>query len=406
VAAFRYRAATPAGDVRAGVVEATSVSEAMESLRRTGLLPIEAFETKAVSPAGAPSQRPPDAAMRQALINVIGELAVLLDAGMTLDRALGVSVENTRRPALKAVLVLLRDRVKEGVSLSRALKELGSTLPPMASAMAEAGEANGQLARALARLAETLDYGEALRRTIVSSLIYPALLITVATGVIGVMLLFVIPQFETLFSDQAVKLPFATRMVMGASHLLRTYGWEAALALAVAGVAGNQALRRPDARRALDQAQLSLPLVGALTAKAETARLARVLASLVDGGVPLPTALGIAERSLTNRVMLEAVSEVAAGLKRGGGLSRPLADTGLFPSMAISFIRTGEETAQLGLMLTRLADVLDREVRTTLQRLVELITPVVTLGMAAIVGGVIASIISAILGFNDLAISS
>jgi len=404
VAAFRYRAATTAGDLRAGVLEAGSAREAMDSLRRTGLIPIEALETK--SAAGGSGKKAPGAAMRQALINALGELAVLLDAGMTLDRALALSVDNASRPPLKATMALLRDRVKEGVALSRAMKELGVALPPMASAMAEAGEANGKLAQALARLAETLDYGEALRRTIVSSLIYPGLLIAVATGVIGVMLLFVIPQFETLFSDQAVKLPFATRMVMGASHLLRTYGWAVLLGLVALVVFVSQAAKRPQTRRALDSLLLSTPMVGPLAAKAETARFARVLASLVDGGVPLPTALGIAERSLNNHVLLQAVGKVAAGLKQGGGLSRPLAETRLFPAMAISFIRTGEETAQLGLMLTRLADVLDREVRTTLQRLVELITPVVTLGMAAIVGGVIASIISAILGFNDLAISS
>jgi general secretion pathway protein F len=401
---FRYRAATVAGELRAGVLEAASVGEVMENLRRTGLIPIEALETK--SAPGAVGQKAPNSATRQALIHALGELAVLLDAGMTLDRALSVSLENARGPAVKATFAVLRERVKEGVALSRAVKDLGPTFPPMASAMIEAGEANGKLAQAIGRLAATLDYGEALRRTIVSSLIYPALLIAVATSVIGVMLLFVIPQFETLFSDQAVKLPFATRMVMGASHLLRTYGWAAALVCAVAAVAIPQALKRPDVRRSLDRTLLSMPAVGSLISKAETARFARVLASLVDGGAPVPTALAIAARSLTNHPMISAVSQVSATLKEGGGLSRPLADTGLFPAMAISFIRTGEETAQLGLMLTRLADVLDRDVRTTLQRLVEMITPVVTLGMAAIVGGVIASIISAILGFNDLAISS
>ncbi|HZZ90158.1 MAG TPA: type II secretion system F family protein [Caulobacteraceae bacterium] len=404
MATYRYRAATPAGDLRAGVLEGASAADVLESLRRTGLIPIEAAETR-IAGSGVGKGRP-NAAARQALINALGELAVLLDAGMTLDRALSISVENARTPALKATMTLLRDRVKEGAQLSRAMRELRATLPPMASAMTEAGEANGRLAQALARLAETLDYGEALRRTIVSSLIYPALLISIATGVIGVMLLFVIPQFETLFSDQAVKLPFATRMVMGASHLLRAYGWAAALCLVVGVFLGSQALRRPQARRALDRALLAIPTIGPLAAKAETARFARVLASLVDGGVPVPTALGIAERSIANQLMRQAVSDVGAGLKQGGGLSRPLAETGLFPSMAISFIRTGEETAQLGLMLGRLADVLDREVRTTLGRLVELITPIVTLGMAAMVGGVIASIISAILGFNDLAISS
>lgn len=402
MAAFRYRAATASGEVRAGVLEAGSAAEALNSLRRLGLLPIEAVETRARADGPAKTA---GGVPRQAVINVLGELAVLLDAGMTLDRALAVSVDNAQNPVLKAALGGVRDRVKEGAALSRALRAQGGLFPPLACAMAEAGEANGELAKALTRLAETLDREEALRRTIVSALIYPALLVVVATSVICVVLLYVVPQFETLFSDSTVKLPFATRMVMGASRALRAYGLIAAGLIVATVLAAREAMKRPDARRGLERRLLSAPVVGPLIAKAETARFARVLASLVEGGVPLPTALNIAKRSLSNSHMAEAVGDVADGLKEGAGLSRRLAETRLFPPMAISFLRTGEETARLGLMLTRLADVLDREVRTTLQRLVDLITPVVTLVMAALVGGIIASLISAILGFNDLALS-
>lgn len=401
---YRYRAATSAGEVRLGVMDAPSIEQAMERLRRGGLIPLEASET--TTRADAVGSHRPDSATRQALINVLGELAVLLGAGMTLDRSLAISVENADRPALTAILAGLHARVTEGVSLSRAFSELGAVFPPMVSAMAEAGEANGKLDQALARLAETLDRGEALRRVVVSSLIYPALLFCVTGGVIGMMLLFVVPQFETVFSDQSVKLPFATRLVMAASHGLKTYGWAGALVIAAGVFAAREGLKRPLARRWLDRALLTTPALGPLVTKAELARFSRVLASLVDGGVPLPTALGIAQRSLTNVHLSEAVARVGAGLKRGGGLSGPLAATRLFPPLAISFLRTGEETARLGLMLDRLADVLDRDVRTTVQRFTDILTPLITLTMAAVVGGVIASIISAILGFNDLALPS
>jgi general secretion pathway protein F len=401
--AFRYRAATASGDLKIGVLEASSPADALERLRRNGLAPIEAVQTRSAPERGGAR---PGAAGRQAMINAVADLGVLLGAGMPLDRSLAICVDNARTPQLKGVLEKALARVKEGAALSAAMLEAGPAFPPMASAMAEAGEANGRLDEALQRLAATLDRGEALRRTVVSALIYPALLICVATGVIGVMLLFVIPQFENLFSDATVKLPLATRVVMGASQALRSYGWVAMLALGGAGFALRQALRAPGARQGLDEAVLKVPGVSGLVTKAETARFSRVLASLVDGGVPLPTALGIARRSLTNTHMADAISRVAAGLKQGGGLSAPLAATGLFPPMAVSFLRTGEETAQLGPMLDRLADVLERDLRTALQRLVDLITPTVTLLMAALVGGIIASIISAILGFNDLALPS
>jgi general secretion pathway protein F len=342
--------------------------------------------------------------MRQGIANALGELAVLLNAGLALDRALSVCVDNLTRPGLKAVFAKLRDRVRHGTSLSRAMMETDGVFPPMASAMAEAGEASGKLDESLSRLAETLDRAEALRQTIVSSLVYPALLLIIAVGVILVMLLFVVPQFEDLFSDAGAKLPFMTRMILAASHLVKSYGLIGCLTMVVAGIATARWIKQPRIRRRVDRRLLDLPLLGAVLRKAETARFARTLGSLLNGGVPLPAALTIAQRSLSNVHMAEAIDRVSSGLKQGGGLSGPLAATGLFPPIAMSFLRTGEETAQLGLMLNRLADVLDREVRTAIQRLISVMTPAITVLMGGVVATVIASIMSAILGFNDLAL--
>lgn len=404
MAAFAYRAATASGELKSGVLEVASRGEAVERLSRQGLIPIETTPIRAAGPVRVAAS--PGAAVRRAMINAFGELAVLLGAGLSLDRSLSVCVDNTANPPLKTALAAVLNRVKEGAPLSRALAEARGLFPPMASAMAEAGEANGRLDAALTRLAETLDRGEALRQTVTSSMVYPILLMGLAISVILMMLLFVVPQFEGLFADQAAKLPFATRMVLGASHLLRSYGWAALAALTAGGVAVWRWLKQPAVRTAFDRAILGAPKLGGLIKAAETARFARVLGSLVDGGVPLPTALGIAQRSLANAHMAAAVGRVGVGLKEGAALARPLAATGLFPPMAISFLRTGEETAQLPLMLVRLADVLDRDVRTALERLISVLTPAITIVMGAVVAGVIASILSAILGFNDLALSS
>jgi general secretion pathway protein F len=178
----------------------------------------------------------------------------------------------------------------------------------------------------------------------------------------------------------------------------------AALVLVVAIVALYRWLKRPHVRRAFDRRLLKVPTLGNVVRNAETARFARTLGSLLDGGVALPTALGIAQRSIANVHMSESIDKVTRGLKQGGGLSGPLAATGLFPPMALSFLRTGEETAQLGLMLNRLADVLDRDVRTAIQRMISFMTPAITVLMGGVVATVIASIMSAILGFNDLAL--
>jgi general secretion pathway protein F len=386
------------------VLEGSSRDDALLRLKRLGLMPIEAVET--AGKASKEAKVRANSAMRQGIANALGELSVLLNAGLSLDRALQVCVENiTRPPALKGVFAKLRDKVRHGSALSRGMMDSGGVFPPMASAMAEAGEASGKLDESLGRLAGTLDRAEALRQTIVSSLVYPALLLVVATGVILVMLLFVVPQFEDLFSDMpSAKLPTMTHIVMGASRFVRSYGLVAALILVVAVIAFYRWLKRPHVRRAFDRRLLKVPALGNVVRNAETARFARTLGSLLDGGVALPTALGIAQRSIANTHMSESIDKVTRGLKQGGGLSGPLAATGLFPPMALSFLRTGEETAQLGLMLNRLADVLDRDVRTAIQRMISFMTPAITVFMGGVVATVIASIMSAILGFNDLAL--
>ncbi|MEO8927778.1 MAG: type II secretion system F family protein [Caulobacteraceae bacterium] len=403
MATFRYRAATAGGAVRAGALEGASRAEVVQQLRRLGLMPIETVE--ATGEADAKATLKTNSRTRQAAINAMGELAVLLDAGLTLDRSLGVCVENILDPGVKAVFAKLHEQVKEGAPLSRAMTESRGLFPPMASAMAEAGEADGRLGAALARLAESLDRAEALRQTVVSSLVYPALLMVVATSVVMVMLLFVVPQFEGMFSDNQAKLPLITRIVMGASDGVRHYGWLVAIVIVGAVLGVRQWLKRPGVRVAFDRSLLAAPQIGRLVINAQTAAFARTLGSLVDGGVPLPTALSIAQRSVSNSHMAGEIGKVAAGLKEGGGLSGPLAATGVFPSMALSFLRTGEETAQLGKMLERLADVLDRQVRSTIARMIAILTPAITVVMGAVVATVIASIMSAILGFNDLALA-
>lgn len=403
MATYRYRAATAGGQLKSGVLEGTSRADAIERIKRLGLMPIETVETSTKTKGDEKKLRL-NTATRRGIVNAIGELAVLLSAGLPLDRALAVVVENLSRPSVKTVFAKLRDRVRQGASLARAMTESNGAFSPMASAMAEAGEASGKLDESLSRLGETMERAENLRQTIVSSMVYPVMLMVIASSVILIMLLFVVPQFEDLFQDTGAKLPVMTQVIMGASHMVKYYGVYAAGFIAIAVFLLYRWVQQPSVRRLVDRQVLRLPIIGSIVRNAETARFARTLGSLIDGGVPLAAALAIAQRSLANTHMHDAVEKVSTGLRQGGGLSTPLAQTALFPPMAISFLRTGEETAQLGLMLSRLADVLDRDVRTAIARLITIMTPVITVTMAALVGTIIASIMSAILGFNDLAV--
>src|SRR6202012_2352494 len=186
-----------------------------------------------------------------------------------------VCVENLTRPAVKNVFARLRDRVRHGASLARAMTESNGAFSPMASAMAEAGEASGKLDESLSRLGETMERAETLRQTIVSSMVYPIMLIIIATSVILVMLLFVVPQFENLFTDTGAKLPFMTQVVMAASHAVQNYGIVGSGLAAVAVFLLARWARQPSVKRVLDRQILNAPVFGNVVRNAETARFAR-----------------------------------------------------------------------------------------------------------------------------------
>ena len=379
------------------------MAAATMSVRRLGARPIElAPVTKTV---GIPKVRTLNGKSRSIIINLIGELAVLLSASLPLDRALGLAIANVEDKPLAVAFAKMLAEVREGATLSSAMARRRDLFSPAAAAMAEAGEANGRLGPALARLAEMLERAEDLRRLIANAMIYPIALTTIAVGVILLMLLFVVPQFESLFATTQAKLPAASLFVMGVSRFVRDYGWWILGGLAAFFLLIRQLLAGSAARAARDRLILRVPQLGTLVRSIETARFARTLGVLIEGNVALPNALLLARRTIGNSHISAAVGTVAEGVRKGGGLTAPLAATGVFPKMAIGFLRTGEETSQLGPMLERLADVLDREVRVRIQRLIGILTPIITIFLGVTVAAIIASIMSAILGFNDLAIS-
>ncbi|HEY2050862.1 MAG TPA: type II secretion system F family protein [Caulobacteraceae bacterium] len=400
---FRYRALSPAGSSQAGVIEGGSRAQALDSIRRTGLRPLEITEVASGGDVSHPVGR--QALSGRVLAESFEQLAVLLGAGLTLDAALAVVSQSLQRPNDRAVFADVRRRVQEGATLSWALEQDPARFPPVAVAMAAAGEAEGGLDAALAKLAQSLARAEALRQTLVSALIYPALLCVVAVGVVLTMLLWVVPQFEGLFDEAGARLPAATRLLLAASHGVRRHGLELALALVAAVVGLERLSRQPQMRRAIDAAILRLPHLGALWTTLDVSRFARVLAALTAGGVALTNGVSLAGRTLQNRTLAEAAERVSVSLREGRSLSTAMAAEGVFPATVFVFLRIGEETGALGPMLDRLADVLERDGRMGLDRLLTLLTPLITVAMGGIVAFVIASIMTAILGFNDLALA-
>lgn len=332
------------------------------------------------------------------------ELLTLLQAGLPLDRALTVLLELTeQQAALNAMIGRVLESVKGGAQLSDALEAQSGVFSRFYLNLIRAGEAGGALEQVLARLSDYLERSKELRETVSSALIYPAILVTMAVLSLLLLLTFVVPQFTEMFESAGKELPLPTQIVVGIAAGLRDYWW--ALPLLAIGVASYVRFQMadPDRRYVWDRRLLRLPLVGDLIKKIEVANFSRTLATLLGNGVSLLTALTIVKETLGNRVVSEKIDLAVESLKQGGGLSAPLVEAGLFPTLAVQMVKLGEESGHLDEMLERIAMTYDKEIKIAIQRLLALLEPVLIVGLGIMIAGIIISILMAILSVNDLA---
>ena len=328
----------------------------------------------------------------------------MLRAGLPLDRALRIQVGMSAKPSLGGLLEDLLKAVKSGKGLSQALAPHRPLFGDFYINMVRSGEAGGHLGEVMERLAEHLERLRALRESVVSALIYPAILVVVAVISVVLMLGFVVPQFETLFADLGEGLPMPTRMIVALGHLIGDWGWLLAL-LAVGGVwLARRWLGSDDGRQWRDERMLRLPVLGTVVRKYEITRFARSLGTLLGNGVPIVTAVGIANDTMGNRRLRAAMEGIAPTIKQGGRLADALEETGLFTPLALNMVRLGEETGGLDAMLLELARVHDGEVQAGVKRALTLVEPLLILTLGAVIAAIIVSILMGILAVNELAI--
>nr|WP_239552714.1 type II secretion system F family protein [Oceanisphaera litoralis] len=376
----------------------------VQQLQQRGLIPlsVEQDAGQRHSPgAGWLQRRRTGERQIQALTQ---DLAALLKAGIPLERALGIMIEVHSQTGDIRLLSQIREGIQRGQALSVVLAEQGSGFSPFYLNMIRAAEVSGNLELGLADLALYLERSRQLREKALSALIYPIILVLVSAVSLLIILTYVIPQFQQLFADMGQTMPLSTRIVIGSAEFLRDMGPWLLLALLLALIAGQRLLARPESRLAWDGFTLRLPLAGALIRRLEVARFSRSLGTLMKGGVPLLNALTIARDTVNNRLLAQTVGEAADSLKEGKRLADPLQASGLFPPLAIQMIRVGEETGQLETMLLKVADRYDREVESTIQRLLTILEPVLIVGLGVIIAGIIISILVAILSINELPI--
>jgi len=404
---FRWSAVNPGGDVARGVMEAPDQATVVERLQRQGQVVLRADPTDARRGWADLLQielRRSRGLDKTTLGEITRELAIMLAAGQDLDRALRFVVDNTRNARARVILGSVRDKVRSGSSLAAALAAEPRSFSKLYVGVVRAGEAGGTLPMTLDRLATLLERERSLSANLRSAMIYPALLITAAVGSIFLLLDYVLPQFTPIFEQAGAELPVATRVLMTLGTVVGTAAPWLLLTLLAGALVARELLARPTYRLKFDRMLLLLPVAGGLLRETLAARFTRTLGSLLQNGVPLIPALGIARDALGNLAAAAAVDAAAVGAKGGAGLARPLAAAGLFPARTIHLLQLGEEAAQLASMSLKAAEIHDEQARLMVQRLVALAVPTITIVMGLAVAGIISALLTAMLSLNDLAV--
>jgi len=404
MARFAYKAVGADGEVVEGEVEAASRQALIDRLHAQGQVPIRAQELRgAAGRAFSLSVLPERRRLRRGEIGLLTrELATLLSAGLPLDRALSVLGELASGPPVRALLQDVRDRVRGGAALAEALEAHPKAFPNFYVGMVRAGEAGGTLEEVLNRLADSLERAERLRENLRAALRYPAMVVVMAVVSLAVLMTLVIPQFRPMFEDAGAALPLSTAVIIAISDFLRDYWW-LLLALCVAlGLALWQHNRTPAGRLRWDTWWSRAPLFGPLVLKVEIARFARTLGTLLANGVSVLNALSMTTAVLGNRAVAQAIGRIQGRLAKGEGLSGPLAESGVVPGLALQLIQVGEETGQLEAMLLRIADIYDDEVKRSVDRLLSILVPLLTIALGLLIAGIIGSMMAAILSAYEL----
>jgi general secretion pathway protein F len=402
---YRFKAISSDGAIVEGEMMATSQAAVLERIRAQGQLPVRAEEAGGAGRSEKSLSLLPSLGKRvneAQVATFTRDLATLLNAGLPLDRGLSIMLELADPSPMRDMLTQLRERVRSGTALSDAMSHHAGAFSRLYVNMVRAGEAGGALGPVLQRLADYLERSRALRESVKTALIYPALLVFVAGLSVAILLIFVVPQFKQMFDDMGKALPLATQVVIGLGDGLRSYWWALLLLIVAAVMAVRVQLSQPAGKRAWDAGVLRLPLFGELSTKLEVARFSRTLGTLLSNGVTLLNALGIVKDTTMNMVLSDGVAKIGDGLKQGRGMFAPMLETGLFPKLATHMVRVGEETGKLEEMLLRVADIYDLEVERTIKRLLAIVEPALILTLGVIIAGIIMSILLAILGANEL----
>ena len=337
-------------------------------------------------PAGMTRVKPKE------LMVLTRQMATLVNAGLPLVRSLEVLEKQTKNTVLKSALYEMVDSIKSGSTFAESLTQHPKIFDKLYVNMVRAGELGGVLDKVLLSLSEFMEKLQKIKGKVVSAMVYPAVVMTMATLILIFLMIFIIPQFEKIFTDvlgEGSQLPPLTVLVIGISSFMMSKWW-----LIIAVVVGSVILFRVMAattggRKIVDKLKLKLPMFGSLIVKSSISRMTRTLGTLMDSGVPVLQALTIVRETSGNVVLADAINSVHDSVKEGENMAPPMDATKLFPPMVISMVEVGEETGELPDMLMRIADNYEEEVDNAVNALTSIIEPVMIVALAFIVGTIV-----------------
>jgi general secretion pathway protein F len=395
VAIFSYRATTMEGAIVEGAIEAADEKSAIERLKNSGIIPL-----KVAAPEEGIKKRITLRSSKTDLLTFTTELSSLLSAGLPLDRSLNILSEISESKDMKNIVQSILKSIREGSSFSDALQRHPKVFPRLYINMIRAGEAGGVLDVVLDKLNEFLESSKELKEHVLSVMIYPIILIVTGGISIIILLTYVLPKFSVIFAELGSSLPLPTQVLLRFSNALKSYWW-IVLSVIIAGwIIFKNYIKSDTGRYNWDA--FKLKLMGEVIRKLETARFCRTLGTLLRSGVPLLQALNNARDVINNQVIASAIDAVSTGAKEGKGIAVPLSSANVFPPLALSMIKVGEETGQLDNMLMKVASTYEKSLNVAIKRFVSLLEPIMILSMGLVIGFIVISMLMAIFSITEL----
>jgi general secretion pathway protein F len=397
---YEYQACDIEGNIQYGQLTAENEQAVVLSLQSQQLIPLKIEEQ--ADEAGNVLSFGGSKISNRDLIDFTEGLTTLVEARIPIDRALSLLEGITAKASLQQLIADLRTNVKEGKSLADALQNHPQTFSRMYINMVHAGEEGGILEKLLPKLANFLASADEAKRTVISSMIYPMILLMVGVLSVGMLMIFVVPQFAQMFEDMGANMPSSAAFLLNTSEWLKTYGWVLLFLPIIIWLGWKRLDTTSELRFQRDKFLLSVPLFGNLLLDAESSRFCRTLGSLLSAGIPLLKALHIARGVMENEVVSKSLGQVEEAVRSGASLGKSLINAAIFPTLLAQLVVVGEESGRTADILEKLAENFDSNVKQQTSRLVALAEPLLILLLGVVVGAIVIIMLSAIFSITDV----